>query len=420
MRALWFSTSSANYVFNDDADHYGYGGAGWMSSLQTEILKRSDVELGVCFMHNSGLKKEIQDGTTYYIVPHHSKGIKDKIIDVIKYNDVTRDEILWPYYVSQFKKVIEDFRPDVIEVFGSELYLGLATLAAKELNIPSVLHIQGLLSLSIYIYLPIGVSRWSYIMKDGLQGAFGNFQYLTYWHRSCHREKAILRAVPNVIGRTDWDRNALEILNPDAQYHYGGEILRPCFYEHHERTMPERPVIVTTSSDAMYKGFDLILKIARILKEEIGINFEWKVFGNINPSFFEKITDIRHEDVNVKLCGVASAEELCDAISHSTLYVQPSYVENSPNSIAESQMLGVPSVATNVGGTASMVEHGETGLLFPCTDPYSGAHHITKLIKDTQLNKTMGEQARKIALIRHDKNRIIENLLMAYYDIQSK
>lgn len=41
----------------------------------------------------------------YYPVPNHSKSKRDKIIDLWKIHDVTRDEILWPYYEEKFKRL---------------------------------------------------------------------------------------------------------------------------------------------------------------------------------------------------------------------------------------------------------------------------------------------------------------------------
>lgn len=417
MRVLWFSTSSANYNFCDGKDHYGYGGAGWMSSLQTEISKRRDVELGVCFMCDKKFGKDIQNNTQYYLIPSHKKSVKDKILDIINISDAGRDEVLWTYYICQFKKVIKDFNPDVIEVFGSELYIGLSTIAAKELNVPCVLHIQGILSLCIHTYLPTGVSKWKYYFSNGLKKVYANWQYLAYWYRSCHREKSILQAVPHVIGRTNWDKHAMEILNGNAVYHYGGEILRPCFYKHGERHLPDTPVIVTTSSDAMYKGFDLVLKIAKILKYEVGMNFIWKVYGNVNPHFFEKLTRIKHNDVNVQLCGVASAEKLRDSMLNATVYLQPSYVENSPNSVAEAQILGLPVVATNVGGTSSMVSNGHSGYLFPCTDPYMGAYYLKQMIINEAENRAFGLKGKLDAQNRHNPATIVDDLVSIYMDL---
>ncbi len=392
-----------------------------MSSLQDVIQSydKEKVELGISFCMDGQPEKMVQEDVTYYPVPSHTKPIKDKILDLIRYEDVSRDEILWQHYVSHFKRVIEDYKPDVIEVFGSELYTGLGAVAAKEMNVPCVLHLQGILSLSIYTFLPTGISRSSFIMKDGLKGAYSNFQLLTYWKRSCHREKAILNAVDHVIGRTDWDRHALEVLNPQAQYHWGGEILRPCFYEAGERIVPAKPVITTTSSGASYKGFDIVLKTADILKNECGLDFEWNVYGNVEPTFFEKLTGINHKEVNVNLKGVASAEQLREAMLKSTLYFQPSYIENSPNSVAEAQILGLPIVATNVGGTSSMVEHGETGFLFPATDPYMAAYYVNSLMKNKSQNIAMGEKGQTIAKQRHDRDTIVKELIETYKKVMT-
>ena len=413
MRILWFTNSSACYR-SVSVSASGYCGGGWMSSLQQELVKSPDVRLGVCFCHDGEPERVEQDGVVYYPVPNHRKALKDKIKDLLNFRDETRDEVLWPHYVGRFKRVIEDFKPDVIEVFGSELYAGLGALAAKELNVPCALHLQGLLSLSIYIYLPPGVSRCSYMFSRGLRGAYGNFQLLTYWHRSCHREKAILAAVSHVIGRTAWDRQAMEVLNPAAKYHYGGEILRPVFYEPAERRNPQRLTITTTISHPPYKGFDLLLKIAHLLKFQLGLDFVWNCYGNVEASFVERVTHISHAEVNVCLCGVATAEQLRDALLSSTLYCHTSYIENSPNSIAEAQILGVPVVATNVGGTSSMVEDGKTGLLFPATDPYMAAYQICRLVTDETLNHEIGYAARLEAQRRHSRKEIVAGLMEIY------
>ena len=149
MRILWISATAGNYR-SPNVSGGGYNGGGWISSMQYELAKRDDIKLGIAFCRNGEPAKVEQDGVFYYPIPHHTKSKKDKILDLFKLNDATRDEVLWPYYEQKFKEVIEEFKPDVIHIFGSELYHGLAARVAG--NIPMVLHIQGLLSLSIYIY----------------------------------------------------------------------------------------------------------------------------------------------------------------------------------------------------------------------------------------------------------------------------
>lgn len=415
MRILWFSGSSSNYIPVGQTGG-GYNGGGWVSSLQNELLRREGIALGVAFCMGGQPEKAVQAGVTYYPIPNHRKAWKDKIYDLLRINDASRDEVVWPQYTERLKRIIADFNPDVIHIFGSELYQDLAALVAGD--IPTILHIQGLLSLYIYIVLPPGISRRLLVSTaKGLRGKLDAYEMLPQWRRSVHREKAILRAVPHVIGRTDWDRQGVAVINPKAKYHYGGEILRDVFYKDAERQIPQRLTITTTISVAIYKGFDVVLKTADILKNEMHLDFEWNVFGNVNPSLMEKVTGLRHEDLNINLCGVASAETIHDTLLHSTLYVHPSYVENSPNSVCEAQLTGIPVVASNVGGTSSLVEHGKTGFIFPVTDPYMAAYYIERLASDRELNIRIGQQAREVALRRHDKDEIVAQLLRTYEEI---
>ncbi len=413
MRILWFSPTSACYSCKENASKYN--GGGWLESLQHEILKQNDMSLGISFCMNGQPHKSTQHGITYYPISHHTKNTKEKILDILNYKDVKRDEIIWPYYIDKFKEIITDFKPDIIEVFGSELYIGLATIAAKEMNIPCCLHVQGILSLYIYSFMPPGVSKLNYYFCGGLKNIFSKFQYITYWRRSCHREKHILKNVPHVLGRTEWDKQAMDILAPQAAYHYCGEILRETYYQEKERHIPEKLTIVTTISNSSYKGFDLILKIANILKNIIKLDFTWKVFGNIDTHLAENITGINHKDVNVHLCGVANAEQIRETLLNCTLYCHPSYIENSSNSIGEAQILGVPVVATNVGGTSSMIQHGITGLLFPATEPYSALYYILQIYHSK--NNDLANNAKKLALKRHNRKDIVTNLLQIYKDI---
>ncbi|WP_315366155.1 glycosyltransferase [Prevotella koreensis] len=414
MRVLLFVNSSCDYLTTKG--NIGYNGGGWIDSIVHEIRKSPDIELGICFPMDGEPFKTLVEDVEYYPIGSHVKSIKDKIIDAVKYSDVRRDEVVWGQYIDKIKRAVDDFKPDVIEIFGSEVYIDLAALAID--NTPKILHIQGLLSLSIYIYYPYGISPVTYYFQDwNLRNIYHRFQVWVNWKRSCHREQQIFKHVSHVIGRTSWDKAGAAILNPDAEYHYGSEILRPIFYEPYSRAIPKKLTIVTTSSSALYKGFEFVLKVADVLKNKMHIDFEWNVFGNVNPRFFEKITGLKHANLNIHLCGVASAEQVREGILNSTLYFQPSYIENSPNSVCEAQLLGVSVIATNVGGTSSLITEGETGILIPAGEPYFAAYKIMELYKNTSLNIEIGEKARVVALDRHNPKKNVENLINIYKNL---
>lgn len=232
-----------------------------------------------------------------------------------------------------------------------------------------------------------------------------------------HCEKEILKNIQFYLGRTTWDYRIVKLFNSNATYFHCDEILRSSFYdENMKRRIPSKLKIVSTISIPPYKGFDIILKTAKLLCS-MNVDFEWNVFGNVVPNLIEKETHIRHEDVCVNLMGVATESQIKETILSSTVYVHPSYIDNSPNSVCEAQMCGVPVIATNVGGVSSLIEESKTGFLVPANDPYQMACLVNELGCNLDLNVKIGEGAKSMAFERHNKNHICENLYNNYCKI---
>ena len=110
-------------------------------------------------------------------------------------------------------------------------------------------------------------------------------------------------------------------------------------------------------------------------------------------------------------------EGLCETLLLSDAYVHTSYIDNSPNSVCEAQMLGVPTIATNVGGTATLIHDNETGLLVPANDPYQLASLIIMLQSDEETCVRLSHNATQVALTRHDKTKIVNEILNTYSSI---
>ena len=105
---------------------------------------------------------------------------------------------------------------------------------------------------------------------------------------------------------------------------------------------------------------------------------------------------------------------------HSTMYVHTAYIENSPNSICEAQLIGMPIVSTMVGGIATLVRNGIEGDLLPANDPWQIANAIVELAKDKKRMVSYSEHSRQHALERHNPEHILEQLLGCYKDLIRK
>lgn len=115
--------------------------------------------------------------------------------------------------------------------------------------------------------------------------------------------------------------------------------------------------------------------------------------------------------------GAVNAGELRDALLNATAYIHPSYIENSSNAICEAQILGCTCIATNVGGTSTLISHGETGYLVPANDPYTLAYQIIHINEHKEDNIKIGLKSRHIALKRHDKSKIVNDCISVYKTI---
>lgn len=420
MRVLWFTNTMSCYVPQGTQDIQGYNGGGWISSAEKIMKQQDDIELAVAFTADGQPTKIEQNGVTYYPIPDKHNSIFVKIARSINilFGSYDCEEATWQYYLYHFRHIVEDFNPDIIHVWGSEFHFGLVWKVSK---CPVILHIQGIIGPYMNAYIPAGMS-WTDMRRSTWNPIKRIKCFLSEkaWYNNAYREQEIFKGLTAALGRTKWDERVTYCLNPKMKYYHVDEILRDEFYKETGRRMPERPIIVTTISSPPYKGYDLILKTAKILRQNLGLDFEWKCFGNIDPTFIEKQIGIKHQNVGVMLMGVASASELQAAELNATLYFHSSYIDNSPNSLCEAQMMGIPVVATNVGGIPSLVRDRVDGYLIPANDPYQAACCIELLINDTMKNITMGKNGQSSACIRHNPDNVVKQIIKVYNTVVSK
>lgn len=77
----------------------------------------------------------------------------------------------------------------------------------------------------------------------------------------------------------------------------------------------------------------------------------------------------------------------------SDLYVSASFAESFGLSIAEAQLLGIPAVATRVGGVPEVVCEGKTGLLTEAGDTRGLSNQIIRLLQDKSLRNKFASAA---------------------------
>ena len=405
MRILWFTSTPSNA-----AAEFGitYTGGGWISSLETLLTKENTHSLGVCFFYSGKTyKKIILNDIAYYGIPLKKQNGLRRIIS--RQMGWLSDEESSPF----FDTVIKDFNPDIIHVFGTELSYGKILINKFD---KVVFHLQGLVSPISKVYFPLSISIKDVLkfsqFKDILRGLTFYHFYLVMkqWGK---REIEIIDQWKYFSGRTQWDKNFIKLLHPSAVYFHCDELLRKDFFMHNwpgqqQPDLKECVIIGTTFNPNIYKGLDLIYKVIPLLKRH---NICWKIFGltedNQMNNIVKNTVNNKKPNPSIKFFGQLSAAELINELKTCHFFVHPSYIDNSPNSVCEAQLLGMPVLSSSVGGVPSLITNNENGFLFNPYDVYDLAGQLEFLINNYSIALAVAKKGRETALKRHSPNEII-------------
>lgn len=388
MRVLWFSPTPSMYSSYSNS----HNGGGWISSLEQIVRSVNDISLGVAFKLDGQKPKNIIDDVTYYCIDSKSNGVQKYI------------------------EIIDDFKPDIIQIFGSENEFGDI---CSQTDIPVVIHMQGCLPPYHNALFPVGMNKFDFLIGRGLtlRRRFMGWRSEPSFRRRAEHEINTIRSCKFFMGRTDWDKALVSLFNPTAKYFHCEEALRDSFLnmdKHWAPSSQDKIKIISVISNPWYKGVDLILKTAKLLKQFTSMSFEWNVYGVSDIRFYEYKYGIFANNVNVNIRGSVGKEVLVNELCNSSVYVHPSYIDNSPNSVCEAQLIGIPVLATNVGGIPSLVKDGETGFLFPANDPYMLANLIKTIVNDVSLSEKISSAEISVAKARHNPDSIKTTLLNVY------
>lgn len=416
MRVLWIAPNGGLYK-----QGIVKGTGGWIGSLQKEIMQQlPNLELGIAFKSHDNVV--IKDSSiTYFPVSYHSGGQLSKITSRLFLSEITRNKRI----LNKFLKIVNTYNPDVVHIWGFE-DPSHAMLVAK-IDVPCVVHIQGLTSFIIHAYCPpyfsiFDLKKADWISPRAVMNNFiGKGIYSTY-KNYCYRAEIELKYGPyvkNWIGRTEWDKIASRMLSPKSQYFHGDEIMRDDFNTHQWQFHYNGELIIQSSLSAdWYKGIDIVLRTADIMKKR-GYKFIWNIFG-VNKDdtvvrYMKFKTRINPNEVSVVFHGKVPGNIICDSLLSSDVFVHTSYIENSSNAVAEAMQLGLPIIVQNVGGLSSLLTNN-SGVLVPSNEPYILADSIMKM-QNKEVAEGFAQNAYMVAKGRGNSKKTIQGLINIYEEV---
>ena len=400
---------------------------GWLSGLLDRVVQEqlgNRIELGIAFPAGEemgDLQRTMQ----------LSENMSCRCYGFLENLDTP--EIYDPALEKRFQDILGDFEPDILHVFGTEFPHSLACIKAYGRPERTLVGIQGLCSAIAEAYmadLPAKVQR-QVTLRDRIKEDSIRQQQKKFRKRGEHEKEALLLA-GHVAGRTDFDRAQTAKINPSAKYHFLNETLRGIFYhDRWKRTTCEPYSIFLSQGDYPLKGFHYLLQAMPRVMEQFPDTHIYVAGSNIIEvstfkdwlklpaygKYIRKLIRENHLSDHVTTLGKLTAEEMKEQFLRTHLYVLPSALENSPNSLGEAMMLGVPCVAADVGGVHNLLTDGGDGMLYPAGDVEALADRIIEIFTKEAIVERFSDNARKHARVNHDADQNYYRLMHIYREI---
>ncbi|WP_169921793.1 glycosyltransferase family 4 protein [Spirosoma rigui] len=380
MNILWL----ANTQHPSKADHP----TPWVTALANGLMATGNVTINIV-TYNQYISHDdelVRDGVKYTFL----KVPKDKWDMMRGYTQRIR-------VVKNYLKDIAG-RYDLLHIHGAEQQY---QVMGSDLRLPKVLSAQGFIR-ECYKYLP---------RKP-------EYRHLS-WLIAGYYEKRYLPTVKHFICRTHWDKSIIRDMQPRAVVHHNWELMRPEFYQPIDRALGRhRNAVLFVGGTNNLKGIREALQVVDKLRRTEPVRLIVTGGGSkaqlLQLATSLSLTNLPPEAIEHR--GMLTAAQLWDVYHEAFCLLHPSYIDNSPNSVCEAQLAGLPVVASNVGGVSSLVEHEVTGMLTSL--------QVNELLRATQqlwesrdLRAQIINQARAVSEERFDRHKIITNTEAIYQKV---
>ena len=347
--------------------------------LRTSIahLKKAGLDIQVLAPAYKGLKSHEIDGVKvnrFRYAPAswefltHEEGAPSKMA-----NKPWLQLLAIPYIISGFFKCIKicrKFKPDVIHAHWPFPHAYIALGAAKLFKIPLVLNFHGA------ELLLIRKKKW---VKPLLKFAISQAQAV-FANSSFTASK--IKALRNV--EIEWSPYGTTLESSPCHPREGGDLLSP-------HAVDGKFKILFVGRHIERKGICYLIEAAKYLPRD---QFEIRIVGV--GDLTEELKKLASESATpnsaeIIFTGKLSPEALANEYRTANGFTLPAIVDSKGDTeglgvvLIEAMELGLPIVASNVGGIPDVVIDGETGILVPEKDPEALANAYKRLASNPEL-----------------------------------
>lgn len=417
MKILWIVNGLLNnfslHLFNKPSNGV------WMDALLEDFKNKEGYELVVATtMKTKKELKYIDENIKYYALPDTFPSL---------YNENKKSNI------RAWQKLIEEEKPDLIQVWGTEFTHGLCALRLAK-NIPSVIYIQGYVG-SIARYYQAGIPynelKRTLTFRDVVRRDSILRQQKKFFKQSI-KEAEMLKLAGRIISENNWCNANLKAVVPDLKVYNCPLSVNKVFFDYRwDIDKTEKFSVICTASGYTIKGLHILLNAIVLLKRkypDIKLyvpgtpqvsdgSLKGFIRKNGYTKYIEKMIKRFNLSENIVWLGTLSQEELAKEYTKRRVFVMPSAIENHSSSLKEAMIVGMPCISSYVGGISEYVTHGENGLLYRFEEYAVLADYVSKLFEDDALCNKLSTEARTSIAKLHDGEDLLERITKIYSEI---
>jgi len=408
MKQLWIVNKICGALHEYKFGQKATGGL-WLETMIERSKSSGDLLIVVSVGRVNNLEEYKKDNVTYYTIP----GQQNASYDYSNENSIRN-----------WKIILNKEEPDVLVLWGTEFPYGLAALNAVS-SIPSVIFVQGILD-SIGKYYTSGLSerelKSAITIRDILQGTTIRATKKQFETRSKYEKEMFARSKHAII-ENQWACSYIKKIVPDCKFHYMPISISDEFCNTEWSIETCEPYsLMCSAANYPIKGLHMLLKALRIVKDQYsGVklyipgtklnqarSFQERAKRNgYDKLIFQMISKFDLSE-NIVYTGRLTAEGMADKMAKVRCFVMSSAIENHSSTLKEAMCVGVPCIASYVGGVPEYAINDVNCLLYRYEDYEVLAQHIMNLFEDSDLCMELSGNSTSSRLRKTDNNIVPE------------
>ena len=317
--------------------------------------------------------------------------VETKVVFDADYADGFPNRKISKWFTSnkKFKKLVNDFKPDVIFVDRTRHF----ALEASKTDIPLIIHLRG--------------DHWAEIImaKETLYKSGGRKIAINKWEEigeECFKNSRLILPICNHLSKITKERYSgkpvetmYQAINSENWFHKKGIGLK-------------HPCVGILQSATIWEKTKEMKILPEVLEKMPDVHFYWAGAGG----YKDEVLPLLEKYDNFHWLGsLEYPDKVREFLTEIDVYTLISGIDMSPLTLQEAQLMEKPVIATNVGGIPELMKDGETGFLIEKGNSTELSEKLSLLLNNLEKSREMGKKGREFIKDNFNLDKICNDFL---------